>query len=101
MLAHNVYFTLNEDSLESRQTLLDACQKYLTDHPGVVYYSVGTLVDDLSRPVNDKDFHVGLHVIFETRADHDTYQVSDRHVAFIEENKAHWKQVRVFDSSDD
>jgi len=100
MLGHNVYFTLNDDTAANRQALIDACQEYLTGHPGVAFFCVGTLVDDLNRPVNDQEFQVGLHVFFDSREAHDTYQVSQRHVQFIEQNKANWKQVRVFDSSD-
>jgi hypothetical protein len=39
-----------------------------------------------------------LHVVFENRAAHDAYQTAPRHLKFIEENKATWKKVRVFDS---
>ena len=99
MLAHNVYFTLNDDSPAARDTLSASCRKYLTDHSGVEFFAVGTVVDDLDRPVNDRDFHVGLHVIFSDRAAHDAYQVSERHKQFIAENKETWKQVRVFDSN--
>lgn len=97
-LAHIVYFDLNDDSEEARQNLVAAAQKYLTNHDGTVYFSVGTLVPDLSRPVNDHDFSVALHVVFESRAAHDTYQQHERHLQFIEENKGNWKRVRVFDS---
>jgi len=98
MLAHNVYFTLKDDSTEAIQRLLDACRKYLKGHDGVTFYAAGTLTPDLARPVNVRDFHVALHVIFDTRQAHDTYQVSERHLQFIEENKESWEQVRVFDS---
>lgn len=97
-LAHMVYFDLNDDSDEARQRLVEAAQKYLSGHDGTVYFSVGTLVPDLSRPVNDHDFSVGLNVVFENRAAHDTYQTHERHLQFIEENKGNWKRVRVFDS---
>jgi hypothetical protein len=49
-------------------------------------------VSDLNRSVNDRDWDVGLHIIFKNRAAHDQYQ------EFIQENKASWKKVRVFDS---
>ena len=98
MLAHNVFFTLNDSSPEKRQNLVDACETYLTGHDGTVFYGCGTLADGLERPVNDLNFDVGLHVIFEDRAAHDAYQVSQRHQQFIAENKGGWKQVRVFDS---
>lgn len=101
MLAHNVYFTLNDSSQEACQHLVNECNQYLKDHPGVEYFAAGVLVEDLNRPVNDQDFHVGLHVIFKDRASHDQYQEAPDHLKFIENNKPTWKQVRVFDSSDD
>jgi len=99
MIVHNVYFTLHQNSPAARQKLVDDCQKYLSGHPGVVYFSAGILCDTLDRPVNDREFDVGLHVVFRTLADHDAYQQHPRHLQFIEENKATWKKVRVFDSA--
>jgi hypothetical protein len=97
-LAHMVYFTLKDRSAAGVQRQIDACEKYLTDHDGVEFFGVGTLVPDLSREVNDKQFDVGLHVVFRSRAAHDAYQTHPRHVQFIEENKVHWERVRVFDA---
>lgn len=98
LIAHNVYFTLHESTPANREALLAACRKYLVRHPGVVFFACGTLNEVLARPVNDRAFDVGLHVVFRDQAAHDQYQVSPEHVKFIEENRAHWKQVRVFDS---
>jgi hypothetical protein len=98
MLAHNVYFSLKDNSVEAKNKLVEACKKYLSKHPGEVFFAAGTLATDLDRPVNDRDFDVGLHIIFQTRADHDRYQDAARHKQFIEENKDNWKKVRVFDS---
>ena len=98
MLTHNVFFALKDNSAEAIGTLLDACRKYLTDHPGTQFFAVGT-VSDLDREVNDRDFDVALHVIFESRAAHDEYQKSPRHLEFIAENKDNWKKVRVFDAA--
>lgn len=97
MLAHNVFFTLNESTPAGRAKLIAACKKYLSDHPGTVFFAAGT-VADLDRPVNDRDFDVGLHIIFKDRASHDAYQTAPRHLQFIDENKADWKKVRVFDT---
>lgn len=97
-VVHNVYFTLNENTPANRLKLLAACKKYLTDHQGVVYYSTGVLAESLTRPVNDREWDVGLHIVFKTMADHDVYQTHPRHLQFIEENKATWKKVRVFDT---
>jgi len=97
MIAHMVYFTLKEASPTSQQKLVDDCRRYLKDIPGIVFFAVGTIVPDLARPVNVRDFHVGLHVIFSSRKEHDDYQVDARHQRFIAENKDTWQQVRVFD----
>ena len=96
-LAHMVYFTLHDPSRAACAKLLADCHKYLVDHPGVLYFSAGTLVPDLTRPVNQQ-FDVALHVVFESREAHDCYQLAERHLQFIAENKASWKQVRVFDA---
>ncbi len=97
-LAHIVFFDLNDDSDAARQQLVAAAQKYLSGHDGTVYFSVGIMGPEFDRPVNDHDYSVALHVVFENKAAHDVYQTHERHVAFIEENKANWKRVRVFDS---
>jgi hypothetical protein len=98
MLSHDVYFALTDNSPKARQTLVDACKKYLTKHPGEVFFAVGTLADDFKRDVNDRDFDVALHIVFKDRAAHDKYQDAERHQQFIDEGKSNWKKVRVFDS---
>lgn len=98
LLIHNVYFTLKEGTAENTQKLTEACHKYLKDHPGVVFFAAGPLVPELDRPVNVRDFHVGLSVVFKNKQAHDDYQVAKSHLQFIEENKPSWGTVRVFDS---
>jgi quinol monooxygenase YgiN len=97
MLVHNVFFTVRDRSPEYAAQLVVACDKWLTDHPGTLFYAAGTLAD-LDREVNDRDFDVGLHLVFENREAHDAYQVSERHQRFIDENRHLWTKVRVFDS---
>ena len=53
---------------------------------------------ELDREVNDRDWHVGLHLVFIDKAAHDAYQDDPTHNRFIAENKATWAKVRVFDS---
>jgi hypothetical protein len=98
MLAHNVYFTLAEKSEAHRNQLIAGCKKYLTDHPGTVFFACGVLAEELNREVNDRDFDVGLHIVFADGPSQDRYQDAPRHLAFIEEYKHLWKRVRVFDS---
>lgn len=98
MVIHDVFFSLKDNSPEARQKLIAACQKYLTKHDGEVFFAAGVVSDELKRPVNDRDFDVGLHIVFRDMKAHDTYQDHPRHTKFIDENKDNWKKVRVFDT---
>jgi hypothetical protein len=97
-LAHDVYFSLKDNSTDAKNKLLAACSKYLSKHSGEVYYAVGPRAEELNRPVNDQDFDVALHIVFTHKRAHDQYQDSPRHKQFISENQGNWKKVRVFDS---
>jgi hypothetical protein len=98
MLSHSVFFTLNDSSPEAVEKLVAACRTYLIDHPGTQFFAVGTMAAEYARPVNDRDYHVALHVVFADGASHDLYQQAPRHLTFIDENKSNWKTVRVFDA---
>jgi hypothetical protein len=98
MVAHNVYFALHDGSEAARERLVRACRTYLPGHDGVVFFACGTLADALRRDVNDRDFDVGLHMVFRDQSAHDAYQESEAHRRFIAENRDGWRRVRVFDS---
>ncbi len=98
MLVHNVFFALKDNSKAAQEKLLAACNTYLTGHPGTHFFACGGLAEELRREVNDRDFDVALHVIFQDQTFHDKYQADPRHLQFIAENKENWKKVRVFDS---
>jgi hypothetical protein len=97
-VVHDVYFSLKDASTSARDALVAACHKYLKDHPGVVFFAAGTRAEDFKREVNDLSFDISLHIVFQSRADHDRYQVNERHQQFIRENQGNWARVRVFDS---
>ncbi|HEV3166428.1 MAG TPA: Dabb family protein [Isosphaeraceae bacterium] len=97
-LAHMVFFTLKDHSPESREKFATSCQKYLSGHQGTVYFSVGSIAEDVEEPVSVKDFDVALHVVFEDKAAKQTYLDNPRHKQFVDENKEYFAKVRVFDS---
>lgn len=97
-LAHNVFFQLKDGSPANVKALVDACHKYLNVQAGIVFFAAGPLVAELTRPVNVLDWHVGLHIVFDSKASHDAYQDDATHNQFIAENKPTWASVRVFDS---
>ena len=98
-IAHNVFFQLADAAPGRVAELVEACHKYLNVQPGIVFFAAGPLTAELARPVNDRDWHVGLHLIFTDRAAHDAYQDDPTHNRFIAEMKSNWAKVRVFDST--
>ena len=97
-LAHNVFFKLKDGSPAKVDELVAACHKYLNVQAGIVFFAAGKVCDDLTREVNDRDWHVGLHLVFVDKAHHDAYQDDPTHNRFIAEMRYNWAKVRVFDS---
>jgi hypothetical protein len=97
-IAHNVYFTLTDNSDAASEKLVAACKKYLSGHPGTESFAFGRLAKDLKQPVNDQEFDVSIQFVFTNKAAFEKYSKSEKHLKFIEESKANWKKVRVFDS---
>jgi len=98
-IGHMVYFQLNDPATSRVKEAVALCEKFLSDHPGVVYFSVGTRADEFKRDVNDRDWDVALHFVFKSKADHDRYQDSERHKMFVTAIKPYAKKVRVFDAA--
>jgi hypothetical protein len=98
VLQHDVFFTLKDHSADARKKLVDACKKYLDEHPGTLGFSAGVLAEDINMPVNDRDFDVAIHILFKDRASLDQYLESERHKKFLAEYKDSWSKARVFDS---
>jgi hypothetical protein len=56
------------------------------------------LEKQLNREVNDRDFDVSVHVLFESKETHDAYQIAPAHNEFVVRNEDNWSTTRVFDS---
>lgn len=98
-LAHMVFFALKDRSKPAREALVASCNKYLSGIEGAVSFSVGTIAEDVEEPgVSVRDFDVALHLVFENKAAEQKYLVHPLHQKFVEENKATFSHVRVFDS---
>jgi quinol monooxygenase YgiN len=97
-VAHIVVFTLKDHSAEARDRFVKSCHKYLSDHEGTLYFAVGTIAEDVVEPVSDREFDIVLHLVFQDKAALQKYHKDPRHQKFVEENKASFAKVRVFDS---
>jgi hypothetical protein len=97
-LAHNVFFKLKDNSPANVEALVASCKKYLNVQAGIVFFAAGSLCAELDRDVNDRNWDVGLHIVFVDKPAHDAYQDDATHNRFVTENKPNWAAVRVFDS---
>jgi len=97
-IGHMVFFELKDKSAESKKKLVDACYKYLKNHDGVLYFSAGPRAEDAKEAVSAMDWDVALHIVFKDKASLDKYAPHPDHKKFIDENKANWKGVKVYDS---
>lgn len=98
-LAHMVFFGLKDRSPEARAEFVKSCQKNLGGHDGTVYFSVGTIAEDVvEQGVSVRDFDVALHLVFDSKESKDKYLKDPRHDAFVAENREKFAGVRVFDS---
>ena len=99
MHAHTVFFALNDKSDTAIEQFIADSKQYLAVNPGINSFACGVREADLDRKVNDRDFDVSLHVIFDNKETHDAYQVSPSHNEFVARNKDNWAAVRVFDTT--
>lgn len=97
-LAHMVFFTLKDRTKGAREAMAAHCHKYLSGHDGVLYFSVGTIAEDVVEPVSDRDFDIALHLVFDSKESELKYIDAPRHKEFVAGGRAMWSRVRVFDS---
>ena len=97
MIAHNVYFTLHDNSPAAVRAMIDDCHRYLADLPGIVFYAAGTPLD-ADPSSSDRGYDVALHVVFQDRAAMDAYMTAPQHVELIEKHESNWKDVQALDS---
>lgn len=97
MLVHSVFFTLKEGLTDEQKAAFIDQVKTLGDIDTVKSIHIGTPAATPDRPVIQKNYDVGLTVIFDSIAEHDVYQDAQIHLDFIENNKDLWESVVIYD----
>lgn len=95
-LVHDVFFTLKDSSPEACDSLADACLQ-LAEIPGVLHLTAGVRDASQQRAVNRQDYHVGLHVEFDSAEAYAAYGPHPVHQGLVEAFKANFESVEVFD----
>ncbi len=99
MHAHNVYLALKDKSNKAVEQFIADSKQYLAVNPGIKSFACGVLEGALDREVNDRDFDVSLHVLFNNKEAHDAYQIAPSHNEFVARQGDNWAAVRVFDTA--
>ena len=97
MFVHTVFFWLKKNLSESQKEAFYTTAKTLTEiQPSVAAY-IGKPADT-ERPVIDNTYDYSLTCIFESKADHDAYQIDPVHIEFIDKHAKDWARVVVYDA---
>ncbi len=95
-VVHDVFFILEDGSPEACEALAQACLA-LSSIPGVLHLTAGIRDESQQGRANRQDFHVGLHVEFDSPEAYAAYGPHPTHQTLIEAFKDNWKAVEVFD----
>jgi len=97
VFVHHVYFWLkNPGNAEDQTKLIDGLRK-LTKVSTIKSYQIGVPADT-DRGVIDRSYSASWLLIFENKADQDSYQIDPLHLKFVEECSGLWSKVVVYDS---
>jgi len=96
MLVHSVYFWLKPELTPEQLDDFDAGLRSLTAIETVKGLHYGNPAPS-DRPVVECSYTRGLVVNFNDRQELDTYAVHPVHLAFVEQFKQFWTEIRVFD----
>lgn len=97
---HTVLFWLkNSEAKEDRLAFETSIKKFIKNSEYVQASHIG-IPAATNRPVIDNSYTYALTVTFNSLEDHDKYQVEPAHKTFIEESKALWEKVLIYDAID-
>lgn len=94
---HHVYFWLNKpESKEDFEELVAGLRK-LSAVKTIKTFYMGKPADT-NRDVIDRSYSVSWLLLFNNKADQDSYQTDPIHLKFVDECKHLWKKVVVYDT---
>ena len=99
VFVHHVYFWLKNTGNGEDLNKLVAGLKKLSAVKTIRQYQIGKPAAT-SREVIDGSYAVSWLVLFNNKADQDSYQVDPIHLKFVEECSPLWQKVIVYDSVD-
>jgi len=98
MLVHSVYFWLKPDLTDVQRANFRHGVETLARIKAAEKIYVGAPAGTQKRPIVDDSYAVALTVICKNVAAHDAYQVDPIHLKFVENFKAFWTRVQIYDA---
>ena len=96
MFSHVVIFWTDPAKPSAPDEVIASAQKYLAPIPGVMNFNLGKMARS-HRDVVDQSYQVGLSIQFESKKAQDDYQDHPMHLEFVDQCKALWTKVVVYD----
>jgi len=97
MFVHHVFFWLKPTCTPTEIQKFEASVSALKTINSVKMADVGKPAAT-NRPVIDTSYSYSLLLVFNTEADHDTYQVDPIHEKFVADCSTFWEKVLIYDS---
>lgn len=94
---HHVYFWLNNPESKEDFDKLVAGLKKLSSVKTIKTFYIGKPADT-NRDVIDRSYSVSWLLLFNNKADQDSYQTDPVHLKFVDDCKHLWKKVVVYDT---
>ena len=98
MMIHSVYFWLDESLTDEQKTQFEGGLKALTQIDVVATGRFAKPAGTPDRPVTQNTFDYSLFLEFPSVEDHNAYQIHPEHHVFVDNFKAWFKTVQVYDS---
>ncbi len=99
MLVHTVFFWLRKDLSDAQVAAFKAALESLKSIESAEAVYTGSPAPTPERPVIDASYDYCLTVLLKDLAAHDRYQADPLHQRFLEENRALWDAVRIYDAA--
>ena len=99
MLIHTVIFWLRPElDASQREAFRREGLESLRVIPSVGSLHIGSPAPIPPRPVVDASYSFALTILFADVAAHDAYQAHPIHRAFVDNFKARWERVQIYDA---
>lgn len=99
IFVHHVYFWLKNAANKEDLEKLVAGLKKLSAVKTIKQFHIGK-PGETKRDVIDSSYAVSWLLLFDNKADQDSYQTDPIHLKFVEECSSLWQKVIVYDSVD-